>query len=144
MAKQKRGTINEHGKIEMGSELSQLFALTKIIKVKYSWLNYRIDFAAGLKLPPRLAGMQAKLQKGDSYPDIFFPHPIKPYHGLYIEFKKHKSEVFNADGVTMVQNEHIRKQWAELQRLRGQGYKAEWGLGIDHALSVIEAYLSGS
>lgn len=143
MAKVKRGSVNEHGQIEMGSELAQLFALTKIIKVKYSWLQYRIDFAAGLKLPPRIAGMQAKLQKSDSYPDIFFPKPIAPYFGLYIEFKKDRSEVFNIDG-SMVANPHIRKQYQMLQMLRGLGYRCEWGFGIDDTIKKIEDYLGGN
>lgn len=142
MGKIKRGSVNHHGQIEMGSELSQLFALVKIIRLKYPFLHWRVDFAAGLKLPPRIAGMQMKLQKGKSYPDIFFPHPIGRWHGLYIEFKTGRSEVYNQDG-TMVANEHIRDQWAELQRLRGQGYKAEFGFGVDHSLEVLGDYLAG-
>lgn len=142
MGKLKRGSVNEHGKIETGSELAQLFALTKIIKLRWPWLYFRIDFAAGLKLPPRIAGMQAKLQKSDSYPDIFFPKPIGAYFGLYVEFKKDRSEVFNQDG-SMVANPHIRKQWEMLQMLRGLGYKAEWGFGVDNTLQVIDTYLSG-
>lgn len=134
--------INSHGQIEVGSELSQLMALVKIMRLRWPFLHWRIDFAAGLKLPPRIAGMQMKLQKGKSYPDIFFPHPIGRFHGLYIEFKTDRGEVYNQDG-TMVANSHIREQWQELQRLSGMGYKAVFGFGVDHAERVVEDYLGG-
>lgn len=143
MPKLRRGSVNHHGQIEMGSELSQLFALVKIIRLRWPFLVWRVDFAAGLKLPPRIAGMQAKLQKSDSYPDLFFPKPISPYFGLYVEFKKDRSEVFTKSG-EMVANDHIKKQWQMLQMLSGLGYKAVFGFGVDHTLQVIEDYLGGS
>lgn len=143
MTTTKKASDLQHDLIEGKSELSQLFALTKIIKLRWKWLVYRVDFAAGLKLPPRIAGMQSKIQQCTNYPDLFFPKPIGKYHGLYIEFKTDEGEVYNKDG-SMVANSHIRGQWQVLQMLSGLGYRAVFGFGVDHSLEIIENYLSGN
>ncbi len=137
-----KGKHDTHHLIEEKSELKLLFELVKEIRRCYPFLYWRVDFAAGLKLPPRIAGMQAKLQKSDKYPDIFFPKPIKPYCGLYVEYKRDRSEVYNKDG-SMVQDDHIRKQYQMLQMLNGLGYKAVFGFGVEHTLNELGNYLSG-
>ena len=65
-------------------------------------------------------------------PDLVIPIPVKPYHGLYIEFKRTKGSV-----TTDEQN------WWKA-RLQAQGYKAEICKGTAEAILLLDTYRNGS
>lgn len=64
-------------------------------------------------------------------PDLVIPVAIKPYHGLYIEFKRTKGSVTTDE------------QYWWKQKLTDQGYKAEIVKGCEAAIIVLEGYRNG-
>lgn len=63
-------------------------------------------------------------------PDICIPIPIHPYHGLYLELKRHA-------GGSLSENQ---EKW--LTKLRGFGYAAHVANGCAHAIQIIEIYFN--
>jgi len=112
-----------------------------------SWLRrqhksvlYRYDIA-DLKLTKNQAIRMKRLQGGISkYPDLFICEPRGQYHGMYIELKKDSDEVYTKIG-EIRQSEHIQGQYNMLIALRERGYYAEFGLGFEHTIKMIDGYL---
>ena len=63
-------------------------------------------------------------------PDIFLPHAVTPFHGLFIELK--------TQGGKLNQNQ---KDW--ILNLKSQGYFATVCIGATAAISTIQNYLKG-
>ena len=92
------------------------------------------------------------------YPDLLILEARNGYHGLFIELKKSKSEVFLKDGTTYKKvkkpikqrgkivgyYDHIQEQVKMHQMLRQKGYAVEWGFGLTDTLKKIDAYLSNT
>jgi len=80
------------------------------------------------KILPRLG-----LRPGAS--DLFFAFPTSKYHGLFIEVKK--------DGwkPTAAQKEHLARQQDFIDQMKSRGYMAEWGIGTDLGIAIIDAYM---
>jgi hypothetical protein len=66
--------------------------------------------------------------------------PRGNFHGLFIELKKEGVAVHKQDG-SMRSNPHFQEQEIVLQRLRDEGYKAEFAIGFLAACELIEEYL---
>lgn len=64
-------------------------------------------------------------------PDVVVAFPIKPYHGLYIEFKRREKGVIS------------EAQQAWLDKLNKRGYLAVVAYGFDEAVKIVESYLRG-
>lgn len=82
----------------------------------------------------RLSWTQAKKQKAagmkSGIPDIFFPVPRFPYHGLYIEMKRSKGGTISDE----------QKRWMAM--LMDQGYHVAVCKGFDEAKDVFLNYFS--
>ena len=116
-------------------------AIAAYLKRKYPHLIYRFDLAADLKLTMGQAVQNKRLQMKDrGYPDLFIAEPKKGFHGLYIEIKTSRDEVFKKNR-GMRGNKHIMEQWVMMSRLERKGYAVEWGLGFQDAINKIENYL---
>ncbi len=61
-------------------------------------------------------------------PDLFLPHAAHGYHGFYLEMKR-------------VGARPTGSQFAMLDALREQGYKAEWAQGNGQAIQLLSQYL---
>ena len=81
-----------------------------------------------------------KLQKCKAWPDITIYQPSGKYHGLFIEIKKSRSEVFNKWG-QYKKDAHIQEQAEILRHLESIGYVAEFGCGFEDIKSIIDNYL---
>jgi hypothetical protein len=100
--------------------------------------------------------VKALQMKERGYPDLFIAEPSKGFHGLYIELKKNKSEVYLKDGITYKKKkvsikahgriigyyDHIQAQVKMHGKLRDKGYKVEFGFGVKHSIEIIENYLA--
>ncbi len=121
--------------------------------LKLRKILYRFDLAADLKLTMGQAMRMKKLQMDfKGYPDLFLCEPRVGYHGMYIELKKNKSEVFLKDGITYKKKkikrgnqvyDHIQEQVLMQERLRDKGYFVVWGFGFEDTVEKIDLYLSG-
>lgn len=66
-------------------------------------------------------------------PDICIAYPVKPYHGLYIEFKR-------KDGGSGLSDN--QEMW--LVRLNHVGYKGIVANGWEEGKKIVESYLGGT
>jgi hypothetical protein len=117
--------------------------ITNYLRVRYPDVIFRTDFGAGMKMTIGQAMKHKRMQSSDAYPDIFIAEPKNNYCGFFIELKRVPSAVHKKDG-NLRQVEHIQKQYAMLIRLRNKGYKAEFGLGYQHTIHMIDEYLASS
>ena len=88
-----------------------------------------------------MAKRHKALQYSSAYPDLFIAEPKGNYAGLFIELKTVNNVVFKKDG-SMRKNTHHEEQETMMLKLRGKGYKAEFGLGFGHTIKLINEYLN--
>lgn len=138
--------------------------IAQYLRLRYPSVIYRFDLAADLKLSIGQARKHKRLQHYRGYPDLFIAEPkvlteyielkdVKPggltlvnghgyYSGLFLEIKKPGTRIFTKKGL-LVADEHIREQFDMLERLRQSGYRAEFAIGYDEAVKIIDEYLGG-
>lgn len=112
------------------------------IRMQYPDVIFHSDFGSGVKLTPWQAKMQ-KMQNGGrrAWPDMFLAEPVGKYHGLFVELKKEGTKLKKKNGDWA--SEHIAEQDAVLSELNDKGYKAEFAIGFEQALNLIDDYLGG-
>lgn len=110
------------------------------LDIQYKDIIYTADLS-GIRLPIGLA-LKAQKQRCKKYKilDLLIFEPRHGYHGLVIELKKNRDEVFTKTN-QMRQNEHILSQFEAIQKLTLLGYKACFGLGFDHTKQILDEYL---
>lgn len=116
------------------------------LKLRHPGVIFRSDFAAGLKLPPAVAIRHAKHQSSRAFPDLVIYEPSHVLYGDYpllaIELKRDGVKIYRKDG-ELVADPHIREQAAMLDALRQRGYKAEFSIGYEATIDLLEQYLCG-
>lgn len=112
------------------------------LKLAYPDVIFHSDFGSGVKLSIYQAKMQ-KMQNGGrrAWPDMFIAEPNKDYHGLFIELKKDGTRLKKKNGEWA--NNHIQEQAELLEELTKRGYVAEFAIGFDQAIDIIDNYLGG-
>lgn len=112
------------------------------IRMQYPDVIFHSDFGSGVKLTPWQAKMQ-KMQNGGrrAWPDMQIAEPVGKYHGLFVELKKEGTRLKKKNGDWA--SEHIAEQDAVLSELNDKGYKAEFAIGFEQALNLIDDYLGG-
>ena len=119
------------------------WAIAEYLTLKHPDIIYRFDVAAGLKMTIGQATViKKKLLHKEGYPDLFIAEPRGKWHGLYLELKKDRNEVYKKDGGRR-KNKHVQVQRAMLDRLLKKGYAATFCFGVDDCINVIEGYLQG-
>lgn len=115
-------------------------AVVKYLILQYPKVEFRSDMG-GVRLPMGLA-IKAKKANGGrrAWPDLFIAEPAPGYHGLFIEVKKDRLEVYGKRG-EMRKSAHISEQNEKLESLRARGYAAEFGMGLEHCIEIIDNYL---
>lgn len=98
------------------------------------WPEAAAGFATmnGLHTTPALAGKARAAGNKKGVPDICFPIPKDPYHGLFIELKRVRGS-----------KTYDEQLWYR-DFLRGQGYRSEICYGWQEAAQVLTEYLSGA
>lgn len=112
------------------------------IRMQYPDVIFHSDFGSGVKLSPWQARMQ-KMQNGGrrAWPDMMIAEPIGNYHGLFIELKREGARLKKQNGEWA--SSHIAEQNIMLNELSNKGYKAEFAIGFEQALDLIDDYLGG-
>jgi len=149
----------------MAKEESIYLTISKYLKVKHPGVVFRFDYGAGVKLTMGQAIKQKAMQSGRAYPDLFIAKTSKVvsdeetmfYGGLFVEIKqadkvlyrpKDAKDVLKGDYKLRKKGDwydlHTEEQANMLALLRKQGYRAEFGIGFDHTIKIIEAYLKNS
>ncbi len=121
------------------------------LRMQYPDAMFRSDFGAGVKLTPRQAITQ-KIQNGGrrAWPDLFIAEPTPrciegswkyEWHGLFVELKKEGTRLKKKNDEWA--SDHIREQAEVLEALRVRGYRAEFAVGFEEAINLIDEYLGG-
>lgn len=115
--------------------------------MQYPDVLFHSDYGSGIKLHPWQATIQ-KAQNGGrrAWPDMFIaepqPHGRDWYHGLFIELKKEGTRLKKKNGEWA--SNHIREQAEVLDQLREKGYEAQFAVGFEEAINLIDEYLGGN
>jgi len=134
--------MKNNNRIPVPKEKAIHQAVCDYIKYQYPSIIFFSD-ASGLRVSMGLR-MELKRKRCSNYviPDLIILHPSGTYHGLLIELKKNRSEVYYSNGDIKANDEHIYQQWNTLNRLEGLHYKAVFGCGFDETKKIIDSYLN--
>jgi len=120
------------------------------IRKTYPHVIFHSDFGANVDLTEYQAKTNKALQSADSFPDltIFAPGRVNPktgqsYIGLALELKKDGTPVIlkiGKDKGKLTKNEHIRAQAKTLRKLNDQNWYANFAIGYDEALKIVQWY----
>jgi len=125
-------------------EESLQLAISKYIRSQYPDAVFNSDIASGMRLPIWI-GAKAKAQRSKrGQPDLVILEPKGKFHGMCLELKNKRSDVYLATGLISEAKgqEHVREQAALLKRLRDKGYWADFVFGYDEAKMIIDQYFS--
>jgi transposase len=84
--------------------------------------------------------MKRKRCKKYVIPDLLILHPKKGYHGLLIEIKADKEDLYNKNG-EMKKVDHLENQCKSLVQLNSLGYLATFSCGFKECKNIIDNYL---
>lgn len=122
---------------------------------KYPNVIFHSDLSAGMSLSIGQAVQNKKLQFSNGLPDLYILEPMVEFHkimglptltprnysGLLLELKADGVSIYLKDGITLRKDDHLAEQWRMLVSLREKGYKAEFGLGYEATIKIIDEYL---
>lgn len=115
------------------------------LRKNYPDVLFRTDFSSGMKMTPGQAAKHKKFQKSRAWPDLFIAcsdrdgWEIKQC-GLFLELKAEGTKLYKKNG-EMVANKHYQEQAEMLEKLRLNGYIAEFAIGYKDAIEQIREYL---
>lgn len=115
------------------------------LRKNYPNVLFRTDFSSGMKMTPGQAAKHKKFQKSRAWPDLFIAcsdrdgWEIKEC-GLFLELKAEGTKLYKKNG-EMVANKHYQEQAEMLEKLRSEGYAAEFAIGYKDAIKQIHEYL---
>ena len=124
------------------------------LRKNYPNVLFRTDFSSGMKMTPGQAAKHKKFQKSRAWPDLFIAKPtmkieynryageqfLDGHAGLFLELKAEGTKLYKKNG-EMVANKHYQEQAEMLEKLRSNGYIAEFAVGYDEAIKIITDYL---
>lgn len=142
-------------------ESSIHYQVAQYLKNQYPNLIFRTDFAAGIKMTMGQAKKHKSLQSGRSYPDLFIAKSKIDsgsgqfiYCGLYIELKRDGVQLIRSKDATKIAKDdyklrkkgdwydlHTEEQANMLGALRKEGYCAEFAVGFNEAVKLIDNYV---
>jgi hypothetical protein len=121
------------------------------LRLQYPNIIFRSDYASGIKLTMNQAVQHKRLQSSRAWPDLFIYEPMKragkQYAGLALELKKDGTSVILKVGTHKGQlssNPHIQEQALMLKELTRKGYYADFAVGYDAAVGIIDWYLNNT
>lgn len=113
------------------------------IKLKYPLVIFRSDLG-GIKLTIGQATKNKAIQMdAPGYPDLFIAKARLGYHGLFLELKTSKEEIYTKEG-KLRENRHISRQMEILSELRKQGYWTDFICSFEDAVTILDWYLQGT
>lgn len=133
--------------LKSGSEEQLTFQLARYLQLQHPDVLAHFDFGSGTKLTQGQARKQRRLN-APGWPDLFIAKSARVaidglgsiyYHGLFIELKREGTRLRKRNGDWA--SEHLEEQAEVLQKLTKLGYIAQFAVGIDEAIELIDSYL---
>lgn len=126
------------------TEIDLYEQIAQYMNLRHPGVLYHFDLS-GLWTPShKLRNLYGRLNRR-AWPDLFIAKANRKgtmvKGGLFLELKRETTTLYKADGVTLRANPHHAEQDAVLQALRAAGFKAEFAVGFDEAIKLIDAYL---
>lgn len=133
------------------SEKSIHSAVVKYLKLQYPNIYFHTDLSGQYVKPSQLKTIQA--QKGQpGFPDLIIFKSMNTdiggifnrpqwFSGLVLEIKKETP--YLKDGVTLKSSEHLKNQIKWLSLFRTLGFYADFSVGVDNSIQLIDDFLSG-
>lgn len=123
-------------------------AVADYLRLRYPSVLFHSDYGSGVRLTIGQAVRQKRQNGGRrAWPDMFIAKPkyevarVMKYAGLMLELKKEGARLYKKNGEPA--SEHIAEQAQVLEKLREEGYAAEFAVGFDEAKKIIDDYLGG-
>ena len=115
--------------------------LCRWIRLAYPGVIFNSDLS-GLNMHGGIRGRVASLRSSRGVPDlmVFEPSYRRGYTGLFVELKSEGVKIRKLNG-EMVKDSHINEQRDMMEMLRGKGYFANFAVGLDEAMELVEWYL---
>ncbi|MDM8521440.1 hypothetical protein QUF64_15440 [Anaerolineales bacterium HSG6] len=137
------GILNDAGTFvhEPSSEAALSEKTAAYLRERYPDILFNIDVLAGINLSVQQGARAKKQGKTKSWPDVFIAVARQGYHGLFIEQKKHGERIVQVNNQQKYTSKHVTAQAEMLQRLRDEGYCAEFAVGFAETQEVIDWYL---
>lgn len=113
------------------------------LRLQYSHVIFRSDYASGLHLTINQATVHRSLQSGRAFPDLFIYEPSRGFHGMALELKKDGTTIILKTGPRkglITSDTHIQEQAKVINDLRHKGYYADFAVGYDDAVKKIDWY----
>ncbi len=134
---------------KFNSESNLQIMVADYLRLQYPGVIFMSNYGAGLKLSIGQASIQKRQNGGwKGLPDMFIAKRklIHENHGwwcggLFIELKKEGTRLKKKNGDWATP--HIAQQAEILEKLRKEGYKAEFACGFNEAIKLIDEYLKG-
>lgn len=122
-------------------------AIVAWLQLAYPGVLVHADVLSALPLRTMAAKSKVKKMGGNAgWPDLFIAKPTALYHGLFVELKRkgeHPIVMSRKTKAPAWRDEHVECQAQVLARLRDQNYHADFAVGFDDAVGMIEKYLRG-
>lgn len=132
--------VKKNKKRKVGGEEHEQLLFVQYLKEKYPNVLYRVA-VDGVRLS---IGTAVKLKRSGvlqrSLPDVEVFYPTSTHHGLFVEMKVTGRRLRKRDGSYV--DEHTEEQANTLRALNAVGYYATFCCGYEHAVRVLEAYVS--
>ena len=115
-------------------------AVATYLRLQHPHVLFHFDLA-GLNLSKAQAGM-TKALNSRGWPDLIICEPSKTgkYKALFIELKAEGTKLFNRSGGP--KTDHISEQGNIIERLNDRGFYADFGVGLDACIRLIENYFN--
>lgn len=121
------------------SEYNFQVTVTDYIRWQYPSIIFRSDLG-GIKFNIGQAVKIKKIQGTKAFPDLFVLYPVSKFHGLFLELKIRREEIYRQDGIIR-KNDHIREQLIMIQKLNQFGYAADFACSFEDAKRIIDLYI---
>jgi len=117
-------------------------AVCDYIRLNYPHVLFNSDLSGATKLTLGQAVALKSLRSGRGFPDLTIYEPSKTgkYSALFIELKQDGTKLYNKSG--MPATPHIDEQIKMIYQLNDRGYYADFGVGLDACIKLIENYFN--
>lgn len=127
------------------SEVDLYEQLAQYMNIKHPLILYHFDLSGVYNASHFSRNLYGRLNRR-AWPDLFIATASRSGTtvklGLFLELKKEGTVLYKTDGKTLRANAHHEEQAGILKVLRIFGYCAEFAVGFDQAVALIEKYLA--
>lgn len=126
-------------KVKVGKEQDVQIVVSRYIQIQYPDVIFCSE-SSGIRLNMGQAKRLKAMRSIDcKLPDMLIFEPRGNYKGLFLELKRDGEKVYREDGAPYAG--HVAEQHKTLERLRGKGYHAEFAVGSQDAIAIIDNYM---